>query len=395
MDISAEEVKYLSAALETRPVTYHTAARDLNLHVSKSKKMLLDYFNVNKNSVTASFVVSGTRQGNTVIKVYANETELASQTDAFDEIRTVHVYSLSLSKNSILNSEIAVEELRHPVDLANLPHAYTLGLTKGTDVAHVVAQAPKPATGQPQPKPEASRTKPEAPKAKPEAPKPKLEYQSRKEKAKTPSLISNYVSRKGEAPKLAVPAKRETSTKPSYQYKSRKTEQSQPKERVVMSNVDDDDMQVDAVAPSNVADPASTGKSDLNNLFLDDLSDFSDDTRDDADEPIAVESSDPDRAQKPADDDSSAPSEVPEPENSILRTLAASTTPNSATPQHSPSPAPQTTVDEDGYITTYRAKDPVPKKPSVQDPVKVARAPSKKTDGKKKQASLMSFFGKR
>lgn len=377
MDISKNEVEYISEQLESHVVTYHTAARDLNIHATKSKKMLLEYYNSNKEKVTASFVVTGTRLGNTVVQIFQDEADLETQTEDFDEIRTVHVYCLQMSKNKILNSEIALEELKHKVDLSKVAQYYSLGLTKGTelDKVEIVKKSEPKAAVKPElaPKKATDTKKPES----------KLAYTSRKEKPKQATPISSYVSRKGE--KSTVPAKREAPpAKPSYQYKSRKAEQLQPKERVVISSMEEEEQPVEKPAP------AVASKSDLNNLFLDDLSDFSDDTKEDAEEPIVVENKTEDQPEKEA-----SPSVAPQvPEDSILRTLATGKSP-SPVPERSPTP-PQT-IDEDGYITTYRAKDKKDPPKSAPAPARDAKVtkPAKKTDGKKKQASLMSFFGKR
>lgn len=376
-------------------MTYRSAARDLNIHVSKAKQMLYDYYNLNKSSVTASFVVTGTRRGSTIVQIFQNEDDFASQKDQFEDVRAVHVYCLTLAKNHPLASEIAMVDQKNVVDLADLKRYYKLGLTRGTDLANVEQidrkqgedrkQLENAREQQPERKPQ--QTTSTAPKAAAAAAKPKLVYQSRKEKAKTPSLISNYVSRKGEA-KAAVPAKREASST-SYQYKSRKVEQSQPKERVVMSSVadDNDDMDVD-LAPKASGGPQ--GSTDLNNLFLDDLSDFSDDTKDDAaEEPIVVEN------EEPAAKTNDTVQQAQVPDDSIFRTMVNKS--SSPAPQP-PSPTPVTTVDDDGYITTYKAKEPKETKETKRAPARAQTSKpkaDKKSDGKKKQASLMSFFGKR
>lgn len=386
MDISNTDVQYLSSTLETHTVTYRTAARDLNIHVSKSKQMLYDYYNLNKSSVTASFVVTGTRRGNTIVQIFQTEEDFASQKNQFDDVRAVHVYCLTLAKNHPLASELAMADQKSVVDLADLKRYYKLGLTKGTDLANVEREDRKQLENAREQEPERKphQTTSTAPKA---AAKPKLEYQSRKEKAKTPSLLSNYVSRKAEA-KAAIPTKREAST-PSYQYKSRKVEQSQPKERVVMSSVadDNDDMDVDSASKASGGPQGST---DLNNLFLDELSDFSDDTKDDAEEePIVVENEEPTTETK----DTVHQAQVPD--DSIFRTMVNKSA--SPAPQP-PSPTPVTTVDDDGYITTYKAKEPKETKETKRAPARAQTSKpkaEKKGDGKKKQASLMSFFGKR
>lgn len=394
MDISKKEVEYLSSTLETHTVTYRTAARDLNIHISKSKQMLYEYYNLNRTTVNASFAITGTRHGNTIVQIFNSEDEFSSQKDQFEEVRAVHVYCLMLAKNHPLVSDIAIEDQRNPVDLADLGRYYKLGLTKGVDIANIEHLDKKPVERLQKLEPKLDLKESKMELAATASSKPKLEYQSRKEKARAPSLISNYVSRKGEA-KTAVPAKRENSAKTSYQYKSRKLEQSQPKERVVMSSMaDDDDMDVDS-APKDVdSAPKTTGtpqaSTDLNNLFLDDLSDFSDDTREDAgEEPIVVEDPEDSSPQQ----NELQPAKVPE--DSIFRTMvnkSASPVPQQATPP------PVTTVDEDGYITTYRAKESKEAKETKRVPARVGGAKpktDKKSDGKLKQASLMSFFGKR
>lgn len=382
MGIPQSQVEYLAQTLQTRPVTYHTAARDLKIHVSKSKEMLFEYYNVNKDRLNASFLVTGTRQGNTVVHVFQNETEYASQTADFDEIRSVHVYCLSEAKNVFLASEIALEELQHKVDIGSLAQYYDCGLTKGTDVSAGAQirrggsesrNAPEH-TKKVDVKTELKPKIEEEHKSQTEQPRRKLEYQSRKEKA-TPSILSNYVSRKTES---KVPEKRTAPAKPAFQYKSRKVEQNQPKERVVMSMEDEPEHEE--------PQPVST----MENLFLDDLSDFSD-TVDDIEEPIVVET----KAEETEKSEEAKQSPAPQvPEDSIFRTMTSNTP-----AQRTPTPPPQTTVDDDGYITTYRAKDPV--KEPVKEPVRKAqervnkpKKNDKKNDGKKKQASLMSFFGK-
>ena len=80
---------------------------------------------------------------------------------AFDHILTVHIYSLQLEKNALTNVDVALEELRHPVDLEALPKYRKLGLIEGPELvkaartvkppkgAETAPQAPKPPQQQP------------------------------------------------------------------------------------------------------------------------------------------------------------------------------------------------------------------------------------------------------
>lgn len=362
MDITKDEVEYLSSALETHVVTYHSAARELNIHVSRSKEMLFAYYKANKGKLTASFIATGTRGSSTVVKLAKTEADLAELSASLDKINTVHVYGVSLAENSFSPAEIALEELQHPTDHAKIDSYHELGLTKGP--ALVVCG--KRTVTVPVPKAEPKKVDKEP-----------VKYQLRKEATK-PSMISNYVSRKGEK---SIPAKREAE-KPAYQYKSRKIEKAQPKERVVISSMEEE--------PEATVESASKATGDVKNLFLDDLSDFSDDNAPEVDEPIAVEES-----TEPVELKTTAPLV---PEDSILRSLTSASATSLAHATPAPEEKPETTIDEDGYITSYR-KEAIkePKKDTRKAAADVApkAAKSKKPDGQKKQASLMSFFGKR
>lgn len=381
MDVLREHVEYLATRLRDNVVTYKTASRDLDLHVSRSKQLLWSYYLANRSRTNASFIVSGTHNSGTKITYYDTQSELETRVhDEFDDVACVHVYSLTLSEASLSLPQVALEELKQPCgEVANL---WQLGFTKGPAKIAVgkvplaaVHAAPKPVT--------VTEHKPEA--------KPEVKAS---QKAKTPSIASKYVSRKSEN-KDAVPKKRGVAQAPqTYQYKSRKTETKPVKERVVMSTGDDGGS--DDADPAKAATRAPT--TDLNQLFLDDMSDFSEDGNNQAPvheiaEPIAVEHAESDH------EDQTTETETIEKKSGPLDGLASSNLPSPAPP---PREAPrEPTVDEDGYITTYRASEAKPEAAQTEQksrtpPVAPKRVlkPPKKGDGKKKQASLMSFFGK-
>lgn len=396
MDFSKDEVEYISLALQTGPVTFNGVSNDLKIHIIKSKQLLYNYYQSNKDQLSASFIATGTRQGSYLVKLLHGEDEANKAKQYFDQLDCVHIYSLASVTNSFSDNEMALYELNHSVSAAKINEPHALGTIRGPELT---------ATSQPvktQPAPVTTRASPPAvqrdskAEAESSAPKKKMEYVSRKEKPAL-LLLSNYVSRKGE--KRAVEsAKPKAVTKPAYQYKSRKVEQNQPKERVVISLVEpDSEMDVDQ-PPISSAEP----KSDINKLFLDDLSDFDDDDEmavDHPDQPIVAEPIAVGEKETQAEVESQKVSAPQLPEDSVFRSLATKT--SATEPEIMPEPEnTKTVVDEDGYITTYRAK-PAAKSAVVENEKRVpvtkrkTDTDKKKTDGKKKQASLMSFFGKR
>lgn len=404
MDFSKQEVEYISLALQKGPVTFNGVSTDLTIHITKAKLLLYNYYQTNQDQVSASFIATGTRQGNHLVKLLHGEDEAKDADHYFDQLDCVHIYSLALATNSFTDSEIAMYELNHSIDPAKLGEQYLLGTIRGPDLTAIVQHVkPQPAPSVPS-APVQKRETPQQtakPKATEPGPKKKLEYTSRKEKPQ-PLLLSGYVSRKGEK-RPQESEKPKPVSKPTYQYKSRKVEQSQPKERVVVSQMEpDNDMDMEPEPPVG----ANVPKTDINKLFLDDLSDFDDDSMDvdQPDQPIIVEPIVVDDIDEPEMAVDSPKVSAPQiPQDSVFRSLASK--PSATEPEFTPEPEKtETTIDEDGYITTYRAK-PASKpaaKPAAQEGEKPTPATKKrmdtekkKNDGKKKQTSLMSFFGKR
>lgn len=429
MDISPDQVEYIARQLKTRAVTYRSAARDLSIHVNQAKLLLHLYYNAHRDNLTVSFVASGTKDDTRIIKLIQDPPSLDKKLSAtFDKVDSVHVYCFTLAEHALSNTDIALEELSHPVDISNLDHFYDLGLIRGPDLKTSAAElksrprpSERPSLGRPEPKKESSV---EAQPAKKQVtdtdmkqePKAELKYQSRKEKPK-PSLLSNYVSRKGEKQQdsKTTPAKRKTAEqKPSYQYKSRKAEKSEPQERVVISSLDNqEDEQEDEPAMPQQPPPPKT--SDLNSLFVDDMSDFSDEDDNaggaetkEAEEPIAVEQEENDEEEEEKSTKTSTPVPTRQhiPEDSALRSLTKSPSAQADAEQNKKEQEdqekPETAYDDEGYMVTRKPASKPPAQSSSSSETKSSKASNKpkpkqttkKNQGKMKQTSLMSFFGK-
>lgn len=398
MDFTEREIEIISQRLEAHPVTYHTLVRELGLSVTRSKKLLTKYYQSNKSTVGASFIATGECLGNFLVHSFNSESALEENLAlTFDVVLSVHIYEIHLKRTTFTQVEIALEELRHPTDLNRVSEFHNLGLIKGPKLAKFHEHA----------KDETDRTVTKSSPIKPRlnkadeatsdtAKKPALVYRSSKPAAKS-SLISQYVSRKGEDSN-STKKRASTEKKPAYQYKSRKLEQSEPKERVVVSAVvDEDDEDARKVSPM-----VSTSHSNLQNLFLDDeFTDDEDVTKskeiqlEEDSQPIAV------GIETPSAEESQKIDAPKIPEGSILRTVATISDETGSKLQQVQKPISQkTTIDEDGYFTLYKKADVEPKKPVSKTIPQLAKPPSSKpstakVDAKKKQTSLMSFFGKR
>lgn len=403
MDIAPDQVKYIAKQLETHSITFNTLSRDLKLHASQAKRILYAYYSVNKEKLNALYVACGCRGLRMVVKIVDSADEEALRED-FDKVSSIHIFSISQNKFTFTSSDIALEELRRPIELDKVEEYYGLGVTRGRALKAALGKVAAPLEPkQSKPKPESRSNATEKSKTpsiteKTEL-KPKLQYQSRKEKPQA-SLLSNYVSRKGEkkaTDKETGEKRKHPEGTSTYQYKSRKLEKEQPRERVIVSHESEENEEEEEPTKNNV--PAKS--TNINALFLDDLSDFSDDENKgekahEKEEPIMVESGDSRR--KDDSEQEAKATKVPLlPEDSSLRSFASK----------SPSPAalpfagkekeePTTTIDEDGYIVTKKVeakKEPTKKPPAgIKKPTPSSK---KKSDGQKKQASLMSFFDRR
>lgn len=375
MDASADQVEYLSSTLLKRktPVTYHTLARELKIHQNNAKNVLHEFYTANGDKILASFIITGRNSSGSLIKLCKDENSMELNMQLFEKIHSIHIYSLQTKESHISNDNIVLEELKYKVDHANSDEYYKLGMIRGPSLVVVdskLVSAKIPPTGT------TKSAAAQADTATAASTKPLKSagltsgYVSRKasndtrssDRSKTDS-ITNYTSRKSEA--TNKPSKRSlTAPTSGYQYKSRKLEKQQPRERVVISNEGNDEDHSEEVIPEKRENKKNL--SDLNNLFIDDFSDESDQepNKDEKEEPVIINEEEP-------------TSKGPEPKEPEPKEPEA-------TSKKTPTPAPRTepikteqdNVDEDGYLTSFKANNPL----------------KNKHDKKKTQSSLMNFF---
>lgn len=417
-DASSNEYDALSKCLivNREVVTYHTIARSFNLHINQAKSLLYDFYRQNRDTLTASFVISGHSSRGIEVRLSKDETRLEEDAKDFDKINGIHVYSLCQKDLQVSNVDIAVEESKHPTQYDKVDDIFTRGMIKGLDLVAgeiVLPPAERKST--------ASSTI-STPNQSPTKRKLKSAglssgYVSRKAQKSEPSkenrastrpktdLLSNYTSRKGENSKQRTTEQR-SATEPvssGYQYRSRKLEKKAPKERVIVSNDGQEGLEEnDNEIPKQEERSSSTKNtqknvSDLNNLFNDEFSDESDhqeeapepimvgtkagDAADDNEEQSSAVTGSHDAKSKPAPTTASK-KELPKDPNQKqldMDTLRASklTSPSSETKPAQENEPKESKVDESGYITSYRKNN---------------TSGNTKGDKKKAQASLMNFF---
>lgn len=371
MEVSSNQVEYLSSTLlKSRiPVTYHTLSRELKIHQNNAKHVLYEFYSANKEKIQASFIITGKNNQGHLIKLCNDESDLESSMKQFESIHSIHVYSLQAREAHMSYDNVVLEELKYRVDHAHIEEYFKIGMIKGPDMVVVEARLAPVQTGAATNKltpASGSATSTSAPKSAGLS----SGYVSRKaskdsrpaERSKT-DTISNYTSRKTEA--SSKPAKRSTTAPTSgYQYKSRKLEKQQPKERVIISNEEAPDNDEDKVL---VEREQKKNTSDLNNLFMDDFSDDSDQDQMEVEkeEPIVIHEKEKEKEKEP---------EPPKPAPVDRAPVRSSPVRSSSKPE----PAKKVTdsVDDDGYLTSFKSNNPVKNKP----------------DKKKTQSSLMNFF---
>lgn len=372
MDASSEQVEYLSSTLlkHNTPVTYHTLARELKIHQNNAKNVLHEFYAANGDKILASFIITGKSESGTLIKLCKDESSLGLDVKLFEDIHSIHVYSLQTKESHMGNENIVLEELKYKVDHMNNDEYYNLGMIRGpglvvVDAKLVPAKAPNTTVkSDAAPADSTNETSTKTPKSAGLT----SGYVSRKanndnrssDRSKTDS-ITDYTSRKSEA--ANKPSKRSlTAPTSGYQYKSRKLEKQQPKERVVISNDGEHD-HVEEELPEKRENKKNL--SDLNNLFIDDFSDESDKeaNNDEKEEPVIINENEPESKEPISKETESKAPEV--------------------TSKKTPTPTPRTeiktepdAVDDDGYLTSFKSNNPV----------------KNKHDKKKTQSSLMNFF---
>ncbi|CAH2351315.1 hypothetical protein CLIB1423_03S03488 [[Candida] railenensis] len=411
MDMTSSEVEYLTENLfqKQEAVTFHTLSRTLKIHHAQAKKALYEFYIAHKDKLSANFVVTGTNHGgSTSIKLCdENSVEEILKEDS-KGIHGIHIYSLTQKGISISDIQLAVHERSFPVNYENLADLYKKGLIQGPKLTvqdHSV-QAPVIKRENVSLKKEPTPSDLKKSDSKPVSTGLTSGYVSRKagsaaaKKQPTADITSGYTSRKSEK----TPPVRTTTTSPTppptkaaYQYKSRKAEKNQPKERVVVSSHQDE--------PEDLEDESSSKKTkanseELQKLFEDDDSDFSDDTEDVIkNEPIVVEqTADPAEAENNIESErTTIPESFNESEAEPNFKDSSESTESKQTEEEEPEV--ESYVDEDGYLVTVNKKKKSPAPVAKSHPVKRTASPSTSAsstkDTKKKktgQSSLMSFF---
>lgn len=411
MEAPVSEVEYLAneVILNSHPVSYHKFSRVLNIPISQAKKTLYEYYTKNSEQVSASFVITGvSKDGVKAIKYSENEGKLEHDVQKFASITTIHVFCVIKKDLNITNNEVALEELKVQSQLSKVQQYEKNGMIVGPPIDTKSLEDVVDTTSTPTPTTATSTVKNSEDKQKPK-------------EVKSSGLSSSYVSRKQQSqPSKPVYAsrKQESSTDqrravteppaPTYQYKSRKLEQKQPKERIIMGNLhkdleEDDLVDDDLESKRQHAPPPTT---DLEKLFDgdEDTFQFSDEDdvthNDDAADSKATERreivGELQVEEHPQDDELEVEPGNDEPEEQLFVEEE-----NNDDAENDTEIVKE--VDEDGYTVTKRKPKSVTK--PTRKPVATKRtAPStttskvKKpnTDGKKKtQTSLMSFFGKK
>jgi len=270
-----------------------------------------------------------------------------------------------LNKFEISHQDLALQEQKCSVNFADAEKYYRNGMLKGPPVEPVDVPM-----FQSTPEPKQVDKPKTAPKT---APTSSSTSASHAKPVKSAGLTSRYVSRKSEKKDASkeIPSKRNPPKPSGYVYKSRKLQNAQPKERVIMSHDDDDHAMEDVEVAKKLDNTA-----ELEKLFESDFSDYEEDnSQPKAEEPQEIAVEEKSAEPVPQDEDiemEEAQLEEPQPEE------------------------PQTvqTIDDDGYITTARKKTVA--KPEVRKATRPTSKPkTAPSDGKKKQTSLMNFFQKK
>ena len=395
MGASPQAVEYLSSLLfkQKEAITYHVLANQLKIHHAKAKDMLYKFYEVNKDKLRASFIITGSRRNSKFIKLVRGEEYLEKECSGFDGIDSIHVYWVQLKDASFVDEEIVIRERKATVDHDDLNLYYRRGIISVSSLNPVSEKRPTKKTE--------ANEKLGIP--------PATSTPSLKPTVKSAGLTSGYTSRKSGGTNKTEKAntsadvkpadsssrtKKRSSTEPAgiagYQYKSRKSEKQQPKERVIMSNPEAADMEVENEETPRRSLPNQKKESDLQQLFMDD--DFSESESEqpyEKGEPIHVEQ----------------PPEEPVKEESVNKEKGDRL--SAEIPDHARAPPPTTlmpqqdTVDEDGFITSYRSNK-TPGASNLSDALKTperrpensSRKSTSRGRSDKKQTSLTSFFKK-
>ncbi|KAL7663297.1 DNA polymerase delta subunit 3 [[Candida] zeylanoides] len=412
MDMSSTDVDFLTGALYERqdPVTYRSLARALGIHHARAKILLYEFYQSHKDKLRARFVVSGEGpDGTSVIRIVDEDGLDDSVLSELKQVHTVHVYCLTSKTAPVSDAQLTLHERSQTLDYAQLTGYFHQGLIEGPAISEVKPSMPASVS--------VVETQPRKTSVHSNNPASKAPTKS------TPSagLTSGYVSRKSAKPAASRKASDEKSQQQSssepasksgsisgYQYQSRKAKKLQPKEKVVISHGEDPEEPEETTRKS----VTNTNSEELQKLFEDDDSGFSDNEEAPVDEatkePIIVESKAPELSVKqetetvePVNVGSGGTNTDVAPESTIRSQIASSTRSKSpsAPPQQSSEPEKSSYIDEDGYMVTINK--PIKPSPTTSAPSAKRSSPvvaSASKDPKKKktgQSSLMNFFQKK
>lgn len=364
--------------IEKAPTTYRLLSRKLGLSVDDAKKELEQYFQSAEN-VYAYYILMGQVKGShqtQTIRLVA-QTFLENAKADFSRIDCIHIYSLSVvsDKEHLLEVEstLSNEGLKDYTE----ENCAKWGIIKGQspnqiDVAEGVKS--KPVVNR-KPIPVESQSSQQS------------VSEKSSQKGSTPSYTSNYVSRKAQkadTEKQPKTAKRQTPkpVKPKetkHTYVSRKV----PREKLTIGEADDEVEEVSQLSKEQ----RLAKKKELESLFDDDDSFMDDGDHFSDTQPVEAEAAE-------SSESHAEPQDIEMTEAPEVGSQSVEEPQGAESLKESKEPSPETYVDEEGYTITKARK---PEKPKVKKaPVKAVSSLTKdKSTGKKKQSTLMNFFGKK
>lgn len=382
-------MEYLASEVLTKDgiVTYNTLARSQSLLITKAKQILYDFYTANKSDLHASFIVIGQPKTSSSSTKSTSITKCDSTTvDAvvreFEHVEAVHVYYVS--RHAIENLQLALVEAAQPLERSEMDKLGIIRnsakLTPVKVTKNVLNISSRSSIN--------SISNTAIHKAAVSEPK------KEKPKSGLSSLSSHYVSRKASASTANASAsnakKRPMAALTGLKYQSRKLQNTEPKERVIVADQVDEDIEMAEVESRSHKTNAAQSAS-MKGLFAD-LSDF-DDTEETVEvaEPIVVEEET--KLEYPTEEPIPVSSEPAAPGGDSDKTIES----------HKDAPVEYETVtivnDEGFYETIKRPIKSSSTAQSLAPPTDTApshtraRSPSSAPSKRKKgQATLMSFF---
>lgn len=477
MDATAEEVEYLSREIvkNSRPISYREFSHLLDIHLSRAKLILYEYYKKNQTTLSASFLISGiSNDGCRLIQFCENEKIADEREREFKQISTIHIYCVHKKDSSFTLNDLALEGLKTRSSLDEIEKYEKNGIIIGpklsfaqaTPLSSVPASSPVVKTLEKEARKQPSSTVKSAGLSSSYVSRKQQQQQQQQQTMPEKKSALTYTSRKPSSSNTtndksnSIPQKR-AHTEPEtpvlkYQYKSRKLEAKQPRERVIVSShnpEDEEELEEEEEAQGEESggfefdnekgDGERQGirgsfketrpppKTKLSDIFNDDDDDedfeFSDDTKSQVIEEVKLEddesrnetdkvrTNDTVETGKQEDDDgdddkqlfvSSQEPAVTEEGEGELRNENNTQAPENANEEGDEDGDLVEELDEEGYTVVKRKPRPVtrPKYSTTSRKTSNRAAPQslkpagkKANDGNKKktQSSLMSFFGKK